>query len=61
MVLPGDRFEILSINLVESIEGTNEPAHDHRGGRRCVMTSTVLAGLLLRQPFQASQPVPLRG
>ena len=26
MVLPGDRFEILDIDLVESIKGTNEPA-----------------------------------
>ncbi|MGA8351410.1 MAG: hypothetical protein WB773_26710 [Isosphaeraceae bacterium] len=26
VVLPGDRFEILDIDLVESIEGTNEPA-----------------------------------
>ena len=26
VVLPGDRFEILDINLIESIEGTNEPA-----------------------------------
>jgi len=25
VVLPGDRFEILDINLIESIEGTNEP------------------------------------
>jgi hypothetical protein len=26
VVLPGDRFEILDIYLIESIEGTNEPA-----------------------------------
>jgi len=26
VVLPGDRFEILDINLIESIEGTNESA-----------------------------------
>ncbi len=25
VVLPGDRFEILDIDLIESIEGTNEP------------------------------------
>jgi hypothetical protein len=26
VVLPGDRWEILDINLIESIEGANEPA-----------------------------------
>jgi hypothetical protein len=26
VVLPGDRCEILDIDLIESVEGTNEPA-----------------------------------
>ncbi len=26
VVLPGDRWEIIDIELIESIEGTNEPA-----------------------------------
>lgn len=27
VVLPGDRWEIIDINLIESVERTNEPAH----------------------------------
>lgn len=26
VVLPGDRWEIIDIDLIESVEGTNEPA-----------------------------------
>jgi hypothetical protein len=26
VVLPGDRWEIIDIGLIESVEGTNEPA-----------------------------------
>jgi hypothetical protein len=31
LVLPGDRWEILDINLIESIEGANEPAPAESG------------------------------
>jgi hypothetical protein len=27
VVLPGDRWEVIDINLIESVEGTSEPAH----------------------------------
>jgi hypothetical protein len=27
VVLPGDRWEVIDINLIGSVEGTNEPAH----------------------------------
>ena len=32
VVLPGDRWEIIDIGLVESVEGTNKPAPAVEGG-----------------------------
>jgi hypothetical protein len=32
VVLPGDRWEVIDIALIESVEGTNEPAPAAEGG-----------------------------